>query len=125
MKKFFAAVVASAAVLTASCASVESTRVDSATIASNGEAVAVVQCSAVGLTALFHFVTISEASLDTIINKSLVAEAKALGANKIQLVSAGETPKGGLIFRLVTSFIGPIPFLLSMPGAQATAIAVR
>jgi hypothetical protein len=118
MKKFLTAAVASLALMTSACQSVESTKVDSATIASNGDAVAVVQCTAIGLTALFHFVTITEASLDTVINKMLVAETKALGGNKVQLLSAVEMPKGGLIFRLLGGIV-------NLPPAMATGIAVK
>ena len=118
MKKFLAAVVASVALMTGACSSVEAAKVDPATIASNGEAVAVVQCVTLGLTLIFHFVTISEASLDTVVNKMLVAEAKALGGNKVQLLMAGEQPKQGLIFRLMGGIVG-------IPGAGATGIAVK
>jgi hypothetical protein len=125
MKKFLAAAVAALA-LSSACTSVESTKVDATTIATdNTEAVAVVQCAAIGLTAIFHLVTITEASLDTVINKMLVAEAKALGGNKVQLINAIEAPKGGLLFRLATSAMGPIPFILSLPPAFATGIAVK
>ena len=118
MKNFLAAIVASVALMTTACQSVESTKVDPATIASNGEAVAVVQCVAFGLTAIFHFVTITEASLDTVINKMLVAEAKALGGNKVQLLAAMETPKGGLLFKLAGG-------ILMLPPAAAVGIAVK
>jgi hypothetical protein len=118
MKKFLAAVVASVALMTSACSSVEAAKVDPATIASNGEAVAVVQCVTLGLTLIFHFVTISEASLDTVVNKMLVAEAKALGGNKVQLLAAYEMPKQGLIFRLAGG-------ILSLPPAAATGIAVK
>jgi hypothetical protein len=117
MKKFLAAVVASLA-LTTACSSVEAAKVDPATIASQGEAVAVVQCVTLGLTLIFHFVTISEASLDTVVNKMLVAEAKALGGNKVQLLGAMEMPKQGLIFRLAGG-------VLSLPPAAAMGIAVK
>jgi len=118
MKKFLTALVASLALATSACQSVEFTKVDSATIASNGDAVAVVQCVALGLTLIFHFVTITEASLDTVINKMMVAEAKALGGNKVQLLGAMETPKGGLLFKLAGS-------ILSIPPAGAVGIAVK
>lgn len=118
MKKFLTAIVASLALMSASCQSVESTKVDPATISSNSEAVAVVQCVALGLTAIFHFVTITEASLDTVINKMLVAEAKALGGNKVELLWAMETPKGGLLFKLAGG-------ILNLPPAGAAGIAVR
>ena len=118
MKKFLTATVAAIALMGASCQSVESTKVDPATIASNGEAVAVVQCVALGLTAIFHFVTITEASLDVVINKMLVAEAKALGGNKVQLLGAMETPKGGLLFKLMGGIV-------MLPPAAAVGIAVK
>ena len=118
MNKFLTAIVAAIAITGSACQSVESTKVDPATIASNGDAVAVVQCTALGLTAIFHFITITEASLDTVINKMLVAEAKALGGNKVQLLDASEMPKGGLIFHLLGG-------ILSLPPAQATGIAVK
>ncbi len=122
MKKFLTAAIAALALATTACQSVESTKVDPATISTtSGDAVAVVQCSAIGLTAILHFITITEASLDTVINKMLVAEAKALGGNKVQLLSASETPKGGLIFRLITS----PSIILGFPMAQAAGIAVR
>jgi len=118
MKKFLTAIVASLALAGSACQSVESTKVDPATIASNGDAVAVIQCTALGLTAIFHFITITEASLDTVINKMLIAEAKALGGNKVQLINAVEMPKGGLIFHLAGG-------ILSLPPAMATGIAVK
>ena len=118
MKKLLTATVVAIALMGASCQSVESTKVDPATIANNENAVAVVQCVALGLTAIFHFVTISEASLDTVINKMLVAEAKALGGTKVHLLAAMEMPKGGLLFRLAGG-------LLMLPPAAAVGIAVK
>ena len=97
---------------------VDQGRAARATIANNENAVAVVQCVALGLTAIFHFVTISEASLDTVINKMLVAEAKALGGTKVHLLAAMEMPKGGLLFRLAGG-------LLMLPPAAAVGIAVK
>ncbi|OGQ12268.1 MAG: hypothetical protein A2138_24420 [Deltaproteobacteria bacterium RBG_16_71_12] len=118
MKKLLAAVIASFALSMAACQSVESAKVDPATIASNGEAVAVVQCTALGLTAIFHFITITEASLDTVVNKMMVAEAKALGGNKVQLLGAMEMPKHGLIFMLAGGIV-------NLPPAMAMGIAVK
>ncbi len=118
MRKFLTALVASLALATSACQSVEFTKVDGTTIAANGEAIAVVQTVALGLTLIFHFVTITEASLDTVINKMLVAEAKALGGNKVQLLAAGETPKGGLLFKLAGG-------ILMLPPAGAVGIAVK
>jgi len=118
MKKLLAALVASLALSTMACQSVESAKVDPATIASNGEAVAIVQCTALGLTAIFHFITITEASLDTVVNKMMVAEAKALGGNKVQPLAAMEMPKHGLIFALAGGII-------ALPPAMAVGIAVK
>ena len=123
MKKLLAALVASIAFSSMACQSVESAKVDPATIASNGEAVAIVQCTALGLTAIFHFITITEASLDTVVNKMMVAEAKALGGNKVQVLAAMESPKHGLIFALmggIVSYIAGVP-----PMAMASGIAVK
>jgi hypothetical protein len=118
MKKSLLAVVAAVALMTSACASVHSAKVDPATIASNGEAVAVVQCVTLGLTLIFHFVTITEASLDIVVNKMLVAESKALGGNKVQLLGAMEQPKDGLLFHLAGG-------ILSVPVAGAVGIAVK
>ncbi len=117
MKKFLAAVVASV-LMSSACASVHSAKVDAATIASNGEAVAVVQCVTLGLTLIFHIVTITESSLDVVVNKMLVAESKALGGNKVQLLAAMEMPKNGLLFMLAGG-------ILSLPPAAAVGIAVK
>ena len=118
MKNLLAALIASLAIAATGCQSVESAKVDPATIASNGEAVAIVQCTALGLTAIFHFITITEASLDTVVNKMMVAEAKALGGNKVQPLMAMEMPKHGLIFALMGGII-------MLPPAMATGIAVK
>jgi hypothetical protein len=121
MKNLLAAVLV--AVACVGCQSVESAKVDPATIASNGEAVAIVQCTALGFSALFHFVTITEASIDTVVNKMMIAEAKALGGNKVQLMNANEVPTHGLLFRLpggLFSYLAGAP-----PMAMASGIAVK
>jgi hypothetical protein len=117
MKKFLAILLASAVVSSSACTSIESTKVTAETIASNGEAVAVVQATAVGLSLILHFITITEASLDTTVNKLLVTEAKALGGNKLQLLNANEEPKKG-IFCLTGSVIG-------FPFSVASAVVVK
>lgn len=97
MKKFFVAMMTAITLsaLTA-CSSVESAKVDGSTIASNGEAVAVVQATNLGIYLLFNFVPLVESTLDTVVNKLLVTEAKALGGNKVELMMAVEYPKGGI-----------------------------
>jgi hypothetical protein len=88
------------------CTSVESAVVSGAEIAANGgEAVAVVQANALGLTAIFHIVDLVQSDLDTVVNKLLVAEAKAMGASKLDLKGAGTTPRHGL-FALAGGIIG-------------------
>jgi hypothetical protein len=116
MKKLAAALLAAFA-LTSACVSVESSKVEPSTIASNGEAVAIVQSTAVGLSLILHFVMITEASIDTVVNKSLVVEAKGLGGSKLQILNANETPKKG-IFCLTGSIVG-------FPLAMASAIVVK
>jgi hypothetical protein len=122
MKKFLVSMVAalSLASITA-CSSIESTKVDGSTIASNGEAVAVVQATNLGLTLIFNFVTIFESTLDTSVNKLLVTEAKALGGNRIQLLYAWEYPKGGLF----QWFGYPGLNIISLSPTIAAGVAVR
>jgi hypothetical protein len=103
MKKAFVAVVAAAAL--AACTSVETATVSGSEIAANGEAVAVVQATALGLTAIFHMVDLVQSDLDTVVNKLLVAEAKAMGASNVDLKGAGTTPRHG-IFALMGGIIG-------------------
>jgi hypothetical protein len=116
MKKMFFAAVAAAALV--GCTSVESATVSSSEIvASGGEAVAVIQASAIGLSAIFHIVDIVTADLDVAVNKLLVAEAKAMGATKVDLKGAATTPKHG-IFALFGNIIG-------FPTSAAMGIAVK
>jgi len=100
MKKFLVAMIAALSITALACTSVESAKVDPATIAANGEAVAVVQATTLGLCLIFHFVPITESNLDTVINKVLVAEAKALGGNKVDLKGFFEMPHGSILFQL-------------------------
>lgn len=99
------------------CTSFESAQVAGNEIAANGEAVAVVQASAIGLTAIFHIIDIVQADLDTVVNKVLVSEAKGMGASKVDLKSASTTPRNG-IFALAGGII-------SFPMASAVGVAVK
>jgi hypothetical protein len=104
MKKAILTAVAASSLV--ACTSVESAVVSGAEIAANGgEAVAVVQANALGLTAIFHIVDLVQSDLDTVVNKLLVAEAKAMGASKLDLKGAGTTPRHGL-FALMGGIIG-------------------
>lgn len=120
MKKAFLAVVAAASLV--GCTSVETATVSGSEIAANGEAVAVVQATAIGMSAIFHMVDLVPADLDTVVNKLLVQEAKAMGASKIDVKSATTTPRHG-IFALgggLISYIAGMP-----PMASAVGVAVK
>jgi hypothetical protein len=116
MKKAILSAVAAASLV--ACTSVESAVVSGAEVAANGgEAVAVVQANALGLTAIFHIVDLVQSDLDTVVNKLLVAEAKAMGASKVDLKGAGTTPRHG-IFALMGGIIG-------VTQSSAMGIAVK
>jgi len=105
MKKMFAAT-AMLALAISGCTSIETATVaPSDIVASGGEAVAVVQAEALGLTAIFHIVDIVSCDLDQVVNKLLVSEAKAMGGSKVDLKSAMTTPRHGL-FALGGGIIG-------------------
>ncbi|MHB8877152.1 MAG: hypothetical protein ACYC8T_25935 [Myxococcaceae bacterium] len=115
MKKAFFAVVLAAAL--AACTSVETATVSGSEIAANGEAVAVIQASAIGITLIFHMVDIVGTDLDQVVNKLLVSEAKAMGASKVDLKGATTTPRHG-IFALMGNIIG-------FPASTAMGVAVK
>jgi hypothetical protein len=116
MKKAILSAVAASSLV--ACTSVESAVVSGAEVSANGgEAVAVVQASALGLTAIFHIVDLVQSDLDTVVNKLLVAEAKAMGASKVDLKGAGTTPRHG-IFALAGGIIG-------VTSSSAMGIAVK
>src|SRR4051812_3211039 len=94
MKKSLLAV--ACAVALAGCTSVETATVSGTEIAANGEAVAVVQASSIGLTLLFNLVDLVQSDLDVVVNRLLVAEAKAMGASKVDLKDASTTPRHGI-----------------------------
>jgi hypothetical protein len=77
----------------------------------------VVQANALGLTAIFHIVDLVQSDLDTVVNKLLVAEAKAMGASKVDLKGAGTTPRHGL-YALAGGIIG-------VTSSTAMGIAVK
>ncbi|MBJ6763440.1 hypothetical protein JGU66_21955 [Myxococcaceae bacterium JPH2] len=99
------------------CTSVESAVVSGSEIAANGEAVAVVQANALGLTAIFHIIDIVQSDLDTVVNKLLITEAKAMGASKVDLKGASTTPRHG-IYALFGTIIG-------VTSSTATGVAVK
>lgn len=116
MKKAILAVLAASSL--AACTSVETATVSANEMATNGgEAVAVVQGTSIGISALVYIVDIVQSDLDTAVNKLLIAEAKAMGANRVDLKSAWTTPRHG-IFALTGLILG-------FPIAQATGVAVK
>ena len=116
MKKAILSAVAAMSLV--ACTSVESAVVSGAEVsATGGEAVAVVQANALGLTAIFHIVDLVQSDLDTVVNKLLVAEAKAMGASKVDLKGAGTTPRHGL-YALFGGIIG-------VTQSSAMGIAVK
>jgi hypothetical protein len=115
MKKTVLAMVCAAAL--AGCTSVETATVSGTEIAANGEAVAVVQASSLGLTLIFHIIDLVQSDLDVVVNRLLVAEAKAMGASKVDLKSASTTPRHG-IFAITGTLIG-------FPSSSAVGVAVK
>ena len=119
MKKAFLALTLAA---TVGCTSVESATVaGNEVVANGGEAVGVIQANSIGFTLLFHLVDIVASDLDQIVNKLLVAEAKAMGAAKIDLKGASTTPRHG-IFAVFTPFgtgLNIASFTMSSGGAIA------
>jgi hypothetical protein len=114
MKKAILSAIAASSLL--ACTSVESAIVSSAELQTDGDAIAVIQANALGLTALFHIVDIVQSDLDTVVNKLLISEAKAMGASKVDLVGAHTTPRHG-IYALAGTIIG-----VTSSGAVGVAI---
>ena len=100
------------------CASVEVTRVKGTDFASAaGEPVAVIQATSVGFTLFFHAVDVVTSDLDDVVNRLLLAEAKSMGASKVELKSAHTTPRHG-IFALTGIIIG-------FPVSEAVGVALK
>lgn len=122
MKNVFLAL--ALAVVGTACTSIESATVAGNEVVGNGgEAVAVIQATSLGFTLIFHIVDIVSSDLDQIVNKLLVAEAKAMGAKKIDLKSAATTPRHGIF--AVFAFPGTGLNIIGFPQSTGTAIAVK
>lgn len=118
MKKFFAVVAAFSLI---ACTSVETATVSASEVATNGgEAVAVIQGTSIGITAIFHIVEIVQSDLDTAINKLVIAEAKAMGASRVDLKFAATTPRHGIF-----AILGPAFNIIGFPIAVANGVAVK
>jgi hypothetical protein len=115
-KAIVSAVVASSLV---ACTSVETAVVSGNEIhvQQGAEPIAVIQGTSIGLTAIFHVIDLVQSDLDTVVNKLLVAEAKAMGGNKVHLLNAGTWPRHG-IFALTGLLIG-------FPISSAVGVAVK
>jgi hypothetical protein len=116
MKKAIVSAIVASSLM--ACTSVETAVVSGNEIsAQGGEPIAVIQGTALGLTAIFHVVDLVQSDLDTVVNRLLVAEAKAMGGNKVELLTARTTPRHG-IFALTGLIIG-------FPMSEATGVAVK
>ncbi|HYO57560.1 hypothetical protein [Archangium sp.] len=116
MKKAIVSAVLASSLL--ACTSVETAVVSGNEVsAAGGEPIAVIQGVAIGLTAIFHVVDLVQSDLDVVVNKLLVAEAKAMGGNKVQLLSASTAPRHG-----VFAVFG---FIIGFPISQASGVAVK
>ena len=119
MKKLLIAALATSMV---ACTSVESTTVPGNEISANGEAVAVVQGTAIGFSALFNLVNFVQADLDTVVNKLLISEAKAMGGTKVEVLDVATTPRHGIFAVFGLPFIINI---INFPLAQARGVVLR
>lgn len=120
MKKFLAAAAVSATLAASACTSVDTYKVNGNDISTAGgaQAVATITGTAFGISLILNIIDIIPANMDVVVNQLLVKEAKSLGASKVEIVTAGQTPKGTLPFMLAGIIIG-------FPAAQATGIAVK
>lgn len=110
--------------LASGCRAVESASVKGdEVLATGGEAYGVVQANAMGFSLFFHALEPGKADLDVVVNELLVQEAKALGADKVEIKSLSSTPRHG-IYRLVA---WPLLFniLFGFTFAEATGVAVK
>ena len=111
------------------CTSVETATVGAGDLAGPGQAMAVIQGQSLGFSVLFHYVDLVHSDLDTVVNKLLVAQAKAMGASRVELKTATTTPRSG-IFALVGAvpmLDAPAPYLnlLSFTNARAVGVAIK
>jgi len=116
--RFILAIALALSLVAGACTSVDTAKVDPGTIAANGEAVGVVQAVTLGFSLIFDFVVITESDLDLVINKVLIAEAKAIGGNKVELLAAGQMPDGSILFQLAHGIV-------MLPPAGAVGVAVK
>jgi len=116
MKKAILCALAATSLL--GCTSVQHTKVASSDLVTQGgEPIAVIQANSLGLTALFHMIDLVPSDLDTVVNKMLISEAKAMGATKVELKTARTTPRNGLY---------ALPgFIIGVTSSSAVGVAVK
>lgn len=109
--------VALAALALSGCVSISVAEVQDTDIGSAvGKPIAVIQANKLGFTLLFHLVDVVKSDLDQVVNKLLVAEAKGMGASRVDLKSASTTPRQG-----IWALTG---FLVGFPHSEAVGVAV-
>ena len=118
MKKILVSLAAALSFALVACSSVQTAKVNSADIASSSDAVAIVQATELGFNALFGFVPLADASLDSVVNKTLIAEAKAMGGNKVEIVTMFRMNPDQFPFFLMNG-------ILNVQVAMATGLAVK
>lgn len=112
------------------CRSIDAVTVQRTDVASRGEAIAVVQASSLGFNLFFNFLPVVRSDLDIVLNRLLVAEAKAMGGAKVEITDAFTTPQRG-VFRVLTPMpvgvvnVVPFPNLVSFPVSTVTGVVVR
>ena len=117
MRNLFAACVLFA-FATGCATSTHFTKVNPSDVSANGDAIAVMSSTGCALTFFFHLVEPwEEGSLKHVIKKGLVNQAKQLGANKVQITDAYESPKNGL-FALTGGLAG-------ISTASASGVAIK
>jgi len=121
MKKVLAA--ALALMLTPGCMSISHATVIRTEVAAPGDPIAVLQADAVGLSLFLHLIPLVQADLDTVINKGLVANAKAMQGNRVEIKTAYQTPTEGI--HALLNCLVPIPLLLCVKTAHATGVVIK
>src|SRR4051812_34768503 len=111
----------------AACASVDSAKVNSSdiTVAGGGRATAVVSTWQGGFTAFWGLVRLGDSGeqMDAVIEKNLLTEARAQGADKVRVTTSFRLPPEHPLARIQPLL--PVPGLLNFYFAYASAIAVQ
>lgn len=102
------------------CTTVHRTAMASHDVAgAQGEVLAVVDVTSTGVGLMFNKVTLVEGgNVDQVVNRTLVAEAKAAGGSRVQVVTLVATSQGGLN-------LYQFPWLVTFPTVVATAYVLK